>query len=328
MQGIFRRYKVYLNTKYKSNYTIRNYLNDLFGKRGLFQFLTLTGIFHWNIDTYDTYKERVTRNVLRDYVAWLMNQEIVKASISRRISAIRNYYRFLFEEKLITSNELPINISRKRGACSSSFSLKLDKRLPEFLSLEETVSLIEKPDLSKPEGLRDHALLELLYATGLRVSELASLDKRQIDSEKREIMVRGKGSKERVVLMGKPAAAALELYIKEGRPRLLKDRPGVALFLNSSGGRLSVRHIQRILKKYAGQAGIDRRVHPHMVRHTFATHMLDRGADLRVVQELLGHADLSSTQIYTHVTKAQARKVYLSAHPLAKRKSDGLPEEA
>jgi integrase/recombinase XerC len=167
-------------------------------------------------------------------------------------------------------------------------------------------------------------LLELLYASGLRVSELAQLNLEQVNLDTHEIRVWGKGAKERIVLMGEPAAKALTTYLRQGRPKLLGKKGSNALFVNRYGGRLPERRIQIILGKYASSAGIDKKVHPHLLRHTFATHLLDGGADLRVVQELLGHADLSSTQIYTHVTKSQAKKVYLSAHPMARQKGNEL----
>jgi integrase/recombinase XerC len=148
----------------------------------------------------------------------------------------------------------------------------------------------------------------------------------QVNFDTDEIRVWGKGSKERVVLMGKPAAAALSIYLSQGRPKLLGNKRSNALFVNRYGGRLIGRRVQRILEKYASLAGINKRVYPHLLRHTFATHLLDGGAGLRVVQELLGHANLSSTQIYTHVTKSQAKKVYLSAHPMARERDDELEE--
>jgi integrase/recombinase XerC len=150
------------------------------------------------------------------------------------------------------------------------------------------------------------------------VSELVSLDIGQVNLETREIRVRGKGSKERITLMGVPAAAAIKNYLGNGRPQLAGKKTANALFLNNAGGRLTARSVQRILAALAIRAGLKKNVHPHMLRHTFATHLLNGGADLRVVQELLGHADLSSTQIYTHVTKEQAKKIYLSSHPMAK----------
>ena len=199
-----------------------------------------------------------------------------------------------------------------------SFSLKLDRRIPEFLTIEEINSLLEAPDPAKPLGLRDKAFLELLYASGLRVSELVGLDVQNINFETHEIRIIGKGSKERVTLMGVPAAEALKKYLSEGRPELSGNKKTGAVFLNDRGGRLTARSVQRTLADLALKAGIKKSVHPHMLRHTFATHLLNGGADLRVVQELLGHADLSSTQVYTHVTKEQAKRIYLSAHPMAR----------
>ena len=179
------------------------------------------------------------------------------------------------------------------------------------------VQLLKAPDLANPQGLRDRAIIELIYASGLRVSELVKLNLGQINLDSNEIRVWGKGSKERVVLIGEPATMAITNYINRSRPKLVGKRSGDALFLNRYGSRLTERTVQMIFEKYAALAGLDKKVYPHLLRHTFATHMLDGGADLRVVQELLGHASLASTQIYTHVTKSQARKVYLAAHPMA-----------
>jgi integrase/recombinase XerC len=196
---------------------------------------------------------------------------------------------------------------------------KLDKRLPSFLSSDEVTHLLEIPDTTTPQGQRDRAMLEFLYASGLRVSEIVGLNLDNVNIETREIRVWGKGSKERMVLIGKPAASALDIYLRDGRRRLLGNSRTEALFVNRYGRRLSERFLQKAISKYAIMAGLDKRVFPHMVRHSFATHLLDGGADLRVVQELLGHANLSTTQIYTHVTQNQARKVYLAAHPRAKK---------
>jgi tyrosine recombinase XerC len=254
---------------------------------------------------------KVDRHVLRDYLSELVERGIAKASIARKLSAIRSFYRYLVREEIIPKNPV-----------EQVSSPKLDKRLPSFLTQEEMEKLLGAPDLSTPLGQRDRAFLELLYASGLRVSELVGLTLEQIDLESNEIRVWGKGSKERVVLMGEPAAAALKDYLNQGRVELLGKKKSQALFLNRYGQPLPERSVQRILQQYAKKVGIGKRVHPHMLRHTFATHLLDGGADLRVVQELLGHARLSSTQIYTHVTKGQARKVYLAAHPLAREKKD------
>jgi integrase/recombinase XerC len=306
MQEVFNRYIQYLEAeKNASPYTVRNYKDDL-----------LDFLYFLKKKKIDPLNEtKVDRHVLRDYLSELVGRGIVKASIARKLSAIRSFYRYLVREKIVSTNPI-----------EKVSSPKLDRRLPSFLTLEEVEQLLNAPDLSTPLGQRDRALLELLYASGLRVSELVSLELEQIDLDTNEIRVWGKGSKERVVLMGKPAAEALKNYLSQSRPKLLGERKSKTLFLNRYGQRLPERSVQKILQQYTKKSGIGKKVHPHMLRHTFATHLLDGGADLRVVQELLGHARLSSTQIYTHVTKGQARKVYLSAHPLAKEK-DNEPED-
>ncbi len=304
MQEVFNKYINYLEVERNvSPYPVRNYTTDLLG---FFQFLKAKGI--------GSLKD-VDKPVLRDYLSHLIEQGLVKASIARKLSAIRSFYRYLLREGMVPTSPV-----------ATTSSPKLDRRLPSFLSIEQVVKLLEAPDLATPQGLRDRALLELLYASGLRVSELVSLNLEQVNLNTNEIRVWGKGAKERLVLIGKPAAEALSTYLSQGRPKLFgaKIRMTNALFINRYGERLIERGVQKILEKYANIAGIDKRVHPHLLRHTFATHLLDGGADLRVVQELLGHADLSSTQIYTHVTKSQARKVYLSAHPMAQERGNEL----
>jgi len=310
MQEVFNKYIQYLELEQNASpYTIRNYITDVCGSKnikGLFAFLKEKGINSLG---------DVDRTVLRDYMAYLMEQGVVKASIARRLSAIRSFYRYLVREGILPASPV-----------ERTSSPKLDKRLPSFLTLGEVERLLNAPDPSTPQGQRDRALLELLYASGLRVSELVNLDLGEINLDTNEIRVWGKGSKERMVLMGKPASEALHNYLEQGRPKLLGEKKTSALFINRYGQRIPERRVQKMLEDYAKKAGIEKRVHPHILRHTFATHLLDGGADLRVVQELLGHAQLSSTQIYTHVTKSQARKVYLSAHPMAKEK-DNEPEK-
>jgi integrase/recombinase XerC len=300
MQEVFNKYINYLGVERNvSRYTVRNYTTDLLG---FFNFLKTKGI---------SSLQEVDRHVLRDYLSHLMEQGFVKASIARKLSAIRSFYRYLLREGMMPTSPV-----------ATTSSPKLDRRLPSFLTIEEVERLLKAPDLSTPQGQRDQALMELLYASGIRVSELVNLDIGQVNLDSCEIRVWGKGSKERVVLMGKPAATALSAYLSQGRPELLGKKRSSALFVNRYGGRLIERRVQRILEKYTNIAGISKRVHPHMLRHTFATHLLDGGAGLRVVQELLGHASLSSTQIYTHVSKSQAKKVYLSAHPMAQEKDN------
>ena len=307
MQEVLERYIDYLQAERNaSKYTVRNYVNDLLGnyargsEKGFFQFLKQKRI--------KTLRD-IDNRVIRDYISWLMQQGVARGSISRKLSAIRSLFRYMSREGLLSSNPL-----------KKASSPKLDRVLPSFLTADETVRLLESPDLSKPEGKRDRALLELLYASGLRVSELVSLDLDQINLATNEIRVWGKGAKERMVLIGEPAARALKTYVNQGRPELLGEKRNLALLLNRYGERLLARRVQKILERYAKNIG--KLVHPHTLRHTFATHLLDGGADLRVVQELLGHAQLSSTQIYTHVTKSQAKKIYLAAHPMAKQEDE------
>ena len=300
MQSVFNKYISYLEAERNvSPYTVRNYTTALVD---FFDFLRKRGIGSLN---------DVDRLTLRDYLAHLMKEGLAKASIARKLSAIRSFYRYLIQVGLVSTSPV-----------ATTSSPKLDKRLPSFLTLEEVRRLVETPDLSTPQGQRDRALLELLYASGIRVSELVNLDLGQVNLNTNEIRVLGKGSKERMVLMGEPAARALSIYLAQGRHELLGEKTSSAIFLNRYGERLIERRVQKILEKYARVAGIGKRVHPHVLRHTFATHLLDGGADLRVTQELLGHASLASTQIYTHVSKSQARKVYLSAHPLARTDDD------
>jgi integrase/recombinase XerC len=314
MQEALNKYVDYLEAERGlSPYTVRNYTMDLIGnyargsEKGFFQFLRVK-----QINSLD----EVDKQVLRDYMAWLMEQGVVKHSIARKLSAIRSFYRYLLREEKVSANPL-----------EKASSPKLDRRLPSFLTAEETVRLLETPDLSTPQGLRNRALLELLYASGMRVSELESLNLEQLNMETNGIRVWGKGSKERMVLIGEPAAHALNNYLAQGRPVLLGRKKTDAVFLNQFGGRLPARRIQKILDRCAQKAGIEKRVHPHVLRHTFATHLLDGGADLRVVQELLGHAQLATTQVYTHVSQSQARKIYQSAHPMARKRDNEVESE-
>ena len=200
--------------------------------------------------------------------------------------------------------------------------MRVPKKLPRFLSQEQAERLMDAPDVTKPTGLRDQALLEVIYGAGLRVSEASNLRVTDLNLSTREIRVRGKGSKERVVLVGETAKNALSLYLRDGRPRLAGKGSRMTLFLNRFGGRLSQRSIQEKVRKYSVKAALPSGVHTHTLRHSYATHLLEGGADLRVVQELMGHASPATTQIYTHVTNAQAKQVYMAAHPRARLNED------
>lgn len=289
--------------KNASPYTIRNYRTDL---DAFLAFLARKDI---------TDLAQVDRPLLRRYLRELQDQGLVRASIARRVSVVRSFYRYLVREGLLVTNPL-VNLAIPR----------VERRLPTFLTIDEANRLLVAPDASTPGGLRDRAILELLYSSGLRVSELVTLATDQVDLQARRAIVRGKGSKERVVLFGEPAIAVLLRYVREARPVLAGTRQPRALFLNAKGDQISTRWVQLMLQQYGPMAGITRRITPHALRHTFATHMLDGGADLRVVQSLLGHSSLNTTQVYTHVTKAQAQKVYLAAHPRARPAEQSGPE--
>ena len=277
--------------------TVRNYVTDL---EPFFLFLERESLPL-------NEPERIDRRALRRYLAWLVELGYVRSSVSRKLSTLRSYFRYLQARR-----GLAVSLPPRR------LVPRVTQRLPTFLGKEETVRLVQAPDASRPKGLRDRALLELLYAAGLRVSELVGLNVEGVDRERNEVQVRGKGAKERRVPIGRPAAQALERYLQAGRTHL--QRSGIrepALFLNSSGGRLSQRSVQRLVKGYATKVGANPATHTHTLRHTFATHLLDGGASLRVVQHLLGHASPRTTQVYMHPTLAEARRVYTQAHPLA-----------
>jgi tyrosine recombinase XerC len=293
VEELFQKYIKYLQVERGiSAYTVRNYTTDI---RGFLDFLAGNKV---------TSLDKVDRSMMRRYLGWLQEQGTARGSISRKLSALRSFYRYLMRENLVNAEPL-----------SSLSAPKLEQRLPTFLSEDEIVRLVEAPDTKTPNGMRDRAILELLYASGLRLSEIVDLNVGDVDLSARQIRAWGKGSKERMVLMGKPAAEALRLYVNKGRSKLLGQKKTPALFLNRFGNRIARRRIEYIIKKYARQAGLDMRVYTHMLRHTFATHMLDGGADLRAVQELLGHARLATTQVYTHVSQNQIRRTYLAAHP-------------
>ena len=296
MKEFLDKYISYLQVERDSSpFTVRNYSIDI---HGFFDFLKSGGV--GSLQDIDHF-------TVRRYLSWLLEKGIVRASISRKMSALRSFFRYLSQQELVSLNPMS-KVAGQKG----------EKRLPSFLTSEETLRLLQAPDISTPQGIRDLAILEMLYAAGLRVSEITSLQVTNVDLQTRQIRVWGKGSKERIVLIGEPAARALEQYLKFGRIKLLGRTETDALFVNRYGQRIAERRIQYLIKKYAEQARISGRVFPHMLRHTFATHMLDGGADLRVVQELLGHANLSTTQIYTHITHGQMRGRYLEAHPRSK----------
>jgi integrase/recombinase XerD len=232
------------------------------------------------------------------------------SSVARTLAAIRSFHKFLVREGDSPADPAE-GVSRP----------KVPRNLPRPLTVDEVAALVAAPGQDgKPATLRDRAILETLYGAGLRISELVSLDMDDLDLDEGSVRALGKGSKERVVPLGRYATRALEAYLVRGRPSLAGPRSGAALFLNQRGGRLTRQGCTNIIKAQARRAGIRKRVTPHMLRHSFATHLLEGGADVRVVQELLGHASVATTQIYTLVTKDRLREVYFDAHPRARRR--------
>lgn len=242
------------------------------------------------------------------YLGELMSLGLEVSTLARNISSIRNYHAFLISEGWAEANPAELVDLPKQT-----------KHLPEVLTIEEVEEILDAPDVNTPDGLRDKAILECLYATGMRVSELVSLTRQQLVPELQLVRVLGKGSKERLIPIGKPALNALTKYMKSARPLFLrKDKEtGERLFLNQRGGPISRMGVYNIVKKAANEAGVRKKVYPHIFRHSFATHLLEGGADLRDVQEMLGHVSILTTEIYTHVDRTLLQRTYDTYHPRA-----------
>ena len=277
-----------------SLHTVREYTSDL---EEFFAFLHAEGI--QKITEVEYIHARL-------YVTKLYDEQKARTSISRKISSIRSFFRFLNREQNI--DDAPFR---------SLYHPKKEERLPSFFYEEELKELFEKNEGDEPIQIRNMALLELLYATGMRVSECVSLELADIDFHYNIVRVMGKGRKERIIPFGQYAHEALIRYIDQVRPILMKKENHQKVFVNMRGGELTARGVRYILSEMIDNASMHTKIYPHMLRHTFATHLLNNGADMRTVQELLGHANLSSTQIYTHVTKEALRKTYMNSHPRA-----------
>jgi integrase/recombinase XerD len=281
-----------------STHTLESYARDL---RGLAEFAAGTGR---PVDALD-------RRELEAFVAEQRARGQSPRSVARAVASVRGYYRFLLLDQRLADN--PAEDLRPPRAWPA---------LPKFLSLEEVDRLITQPDVATPLGLRDRAMIELLYATGMRVSELVSVRPADLHLDEHYLTCIGKGSKERLIPIGDQAAAWLRRYARDARPVLVqrsarKRAAAPRLFMNLRGGPLSRVGFWKLLKRYGRQAGIRSAISPHVLRHSFATHLLERGADLRAIQMMLGHADLSTTQIYTHVLEARLRSAYERFHPRA-----------
>lgn len=238
------------------------------------------------------------------YLQWLRRQGLSTRTMVRNLVAVRNFFRFLVQEGKLETNPF-----------DGIESPEIGRKLPEILTFREVECLLEQPDAQTPLGLRDRAMLEILYATGMRVSELVRLPLDQIHLEPGYVLLYGKGSKERAVPLGREAMRWVALYLNDVRRRTCHGKESPFLFLNRSGGGMSRQHFWKRIKVYGRRAGIRKRITPHLLRHSFASHLLERGADLRSVQMMLGHADISTTQIYTHVTGERLKKIHQKHHP-------------
>jgi integrase/recombinase XerC len=284
--------------KNASDHTVKSYREDL---------TQALEFFRTKANSRPLELSQLTTRLLRAYLAWLHEQKYAKTTVARRLSAVRSWCRFLCRQGMLTVN--PADGLR---------APRQDRNLPHFLPEEALLRLLAAPPADTPLGVRDRAILETLYSAGLRVSELTGLNLDDVDFDSGLATVRGKGKRERLALLGPQALEALKQW-REQRATMLggRARGQAAVFLNKNGSRLTSRSVGRLLEKYLAQAGIDPRTSPHTLRHSFATHLLDHGADIRSVQELLGHRSLGTTQVYTHVTTTRLQESYQKAHPRA-----------
>lgn len=251
---------------------------------------------------------QVSRQQLIAYLVRLKQEGRAASTVARKLASIKAFYRFLTAERYIRRNPAEVLEAASRGM-----------HLPKVLSVQEVERLLDEPNLGTLDGYRDKTMLELLYATGMRVSELVNVPVKNVDMKMQYVIVMGKGSKERMLPLGRTALHYLEHYLSVVRPQLLHGKPDAAaeLFVTGWGGPMTRERFYEIIVAYGKSAGISKRVTPHMLRHSFATHLLNNGTDLRIVQELLGHADISTTQIYTHLDVERLREVYDKTHPRA-----------
>lgn len=276
-----------------SSHTVSNYQQDL---QQFQTFLTQEACAFQAVD-YPT---------ARNYVTYLYDQQFSRASIARKITAIRSFYNFLLRKEVV--GDSPFHLV---------YLPKKEERLPSFFYEKELSLLFDSIDASSFKGMRDLALLELLYATGIRVSELTTIELKEIDLSYGILLVHGKGKKERYVPFGEYASQALYQYIEKARPYLLRKKQHQRLFVNMRGDPLTDRGVRHILNEVVKKSALTHPIYPHKIRHSFATHLLNQGADIRIVQELLGHENLSTTQVYTHMTTSRLKQIIDTAHPRA-----------
>ena len=286
------------SVKGASVHTVKAYAEDL---SQLIEFAETQGI---------TDVHAVDSTLLRSFLAYLQSLGLARASRARKTATLRSFFSYLARQSLLP-----------RSPAVGLRSVKTERRLPKYLRSDEMEALLAAPAAETALGLRDRALLETLYATGMRAGELVALCLSDVDYDEGVIRVIGKGNKERMTLLGRQAVFALQRYVRKGRPELLlnAEKDDGALFVNRYGGRLSDRGVRKLFDRYCDAASTHLKITPHVLRHTFATHLLSNGADLRLIQELLGHASLATTQMYTHVSTERLQEVYAQAHPRAKK---------
>lgn len=292
----FSDFRFYLESnKRASRNTIISYMNDL---KGYGEFLKK----YQYIDSV----EDITRDEIEKYILSLKRKDLSKKTIQRKITAIKEFHKFLVDEDIVKTNPAKL-----------VDNVKLDKHIPEVLTVEEVETIINSINGNDAVSVRNRAILEVLYGSGLRVSELVELELKDLHMNSKYINVLGKGDKERIVPMGDMEQIALRNYIENARPILSKSKTSNILFLNYMGNQLSRQSVFKLIKELAKQNGITKQISPHTLRHSFATHLLANGVDLRIVQELLGHEDISTTEIYTHIDSSRLKEIYKHSHPLA-----------
>jgi integrase/recombinase XerD len=300
MKFLLKDFEYYLkNEKGSSKNTINSYLTDLK------QYTLFLEKYH-GINKPKFIDKRHIEGFIKS-----MKKTVASKSLARKLTAIKSFHHFLLIEKEVDSD-----------VAKGFAAPKIEKSLPQVLSIDEVVSILDQVDKTKPLGLRNQALLELIYGSGLRVSELLDIEMEDIHLNQGYILVRGKGSKERMVPISDMSTVALRNYIVRGREQLLDEQKTSYLFVNQTGSRLSRQGFFKLLKKLAHDAGVITDCSPHTLRHSFATHLLENGMDLRTLQSLLGHEDISTTQIYTHISQKRIKEIYKSAHPRAKEDSN------
>ena len=287
-----------LKQKNYSSNTVKNYEIDILEFK---DYLDKEGINYLDID-YD---------FIKGYLMELYKRKLSRNSVARKLSSLRSFYKYLFNNDFIDQNPFRYVATPKK-----------EKRLPKYLGVEDLENLFNTPDLSAPLGQRDRLILEVLYASGLRVSELVNIKLDDIDYSKNELRVLGKGNKERIAEFGDYCLEIIEMFINDGRKKILDKHNKTCdyLIVNEHGNKITTRGIEKIIDNIVKKAALKKHVSPHMLRHTFATHLLNEGCDILTVQELLGHESLETTQVYTHVSNERLREVYLKCHPLNRRK--------